>query len=102
MSTLSGPQLRALKARAQRLEPILKLGKAGLSDAFFAALETALDQHELIKLRFEALKDQKKELIPQLVERTRSQLILRVGNVAVLYRRRPHPVALDPPAANPS
>ena len=60
MSQLSGPQLRALKARAQRLEPILKIGKAGLSDAFFAALETALDQHELVKLKFESFKDQKK------------------------------------------
>ncbi|MCL4179739.1 MAG: YhbY family RNA-binding protein [Verrucomicrobia bacterium] len=102
MSKLSGPQLRALKARAQRLEPILRIGKAGLSDAFFAALETALDQHELVKLKFEAFKDQKKGLTPQLVERSRSQLILRVGNVAVLYRRRPHPAADDATAANPS
>jgi RNA-binding protein len=83
-----GTQLRSLKARAQRLEPILKIGKAGLSDAFFAALDQALDQHELIKIKFEAWKDQKQELTPRIVERSHSQLILRVGNTLVLWRRK--------------
>lgn len=87
-STASGRHLRDLKSRAQHLDPVVKIGKAGLSDGFYAALNLALDQHELVKFKFDDLKDQKKELVPQIVSRTGSQLIQRVGNVAVVYRRR--------------
>ncbi|HRI16559.1 MAG TPA: YhbY family RNA-binding protein [Verrucomicrobiota bacterium] len=89
----SGRELRDLKARAQRLDPVLKIGKAGLSEAFFQALETALHHHELIKIKFEEFKGQKKELVPQLVQRSGAQLIQRVGHVAVLFKRRPPPAA---------
>ena len=55
----------------------------------FAALDTALKDHELVKVKFEAFKEQKHELVPQLVSGSNSVLILRVGNVAVLHRPRP-------------
>ncbi|MBN8247210.1 MAG: YhbY family RNA-binding protein [Verrucomicrobia bacterium] len=85
----SGRELRDLKARAQRLDPILKIGHAGLSDAFFTALDRCLRDHELVKVKFDDFKDRKKELVPELSARTGAQLIQRVGNVAVLFRRRP-------------
>jgi len=34
-------------------------------------------------------KEQKKELAPQLAEKGGSHLVIRVGNVAVLYRPKP-------------
>jgi RNA-binding protein YhbY len=40
-------------------------------------------------VKFSDFKDQKKELAPQLASRTESELIMRVGNVAVLFRARP-------------
>lgn len=85
----SGRELRDLKARAQRLNPVLRVGRAGLSDAFFAALAGAFKDHELVKLKFEDFKDQKKALVPEIVARSGSQLIQRVGNVAVLFLRKP-------------
>lgn len=88
-----GAELRALKSRAQHLDPILKVGKAGLTDAFYSALDRVLLQHELVKLKFEDFKEQKKELVPQIVERSGAQLVQRVGNVAVLFKRRPKPAA---------
>lgn len=84
-----GARLRALKARAQRLEPCVKLGRQGLSDAFIAALDEALARHELVKVKFDEFKAQKKVLAPEMAERTGSHLIQRVGNVAVLFRPRP-------------
>jgi RNA-binding protein len=82
------PRLRDLKAAAQRLEPCLKLGKAGVTDAFLAALGQALDHHQLVKVKFDAFKEEKKVLAPAIAQRTSSQLVQRVGNVAVYYRRR--------------
>lgn len=77
-----------MKARAQLLEPVLKVGKSGVSDGFLAALDQALNDHELVKIRFDAFKEQKKVLAPQIAERTASQLVMRVGHVAVYYRAR--------------
>ncbi|MCP5522712.1 MAG: YhbY family RNA-binding protein [Verrucomicrobiales bacterium] len=84
-----GAELRQLKGRAQLLEPVVKVGKAGLSPEFFTALDEALTRHELVKVKFEHHKDQKKALAPEMAIRTDSHLIQRVGNVAILYRRRP-------------
>lgn len=81
--------VRDLKARAQRLEPIIKIGKAGLTDAFLRSLDEALAHHELVKVKFADLKEQKKELAPQLAEKSASHLIMQVGNVVVLYRQKP-------------
>jgi RNA-binding protein len=86
MISLNNAQIRALKAQAQRLKATLKIGKEGLSAPFLAALNDALKHHELVKVKFDDFKEQKKELTPQLAEKSGSHLITRVGNVAVLYR----------------
>ncbi len=91
MLPLSNPETRALKARAQRLKAMLKVGREGLSPAFLAAVDDALKHHDLVKVKFDEFKEQKKELAPQLAEKTGSHLVTRVGNVAVLYRPKPQP-----------
>ena len=89
MAPLTNAQIRALKAQAQRLKATLKIGKEGLSPQFLAALDDALKHHELVKVKFDEFKEQKKELAPQLAEKSSSHLVTRVGNVVVLYRPRP-------------
>ena len=92
MSPLTNAKIRELKARAQLMKPTLKVGHDGLSEQFIAALDVALKQHELVKVKFSDFKEEKKTLSPQLAEKTGSELIMRVGNVAVLYRAKPVPV----------
>jgi RNA-binding protein len=92
MVPLTNSQARALKAQAQRLKATLKIGKEGISPKFLAALDDALRHRELVKVKFDDFKDQKKELSPQLAERCGSHLVTRVGNVVVLYR----PKIFDP------
>ena len=89
MLSLTNPQVRDLKAQAQRLKATLKVGKEGLSPQFLAALDDTLKHHELVKVKFDEFKVQKKELAPQLAEKSRSHLVTRIGNVAVLYRPKP-------------
>src|SRR5688572_22042632 len=93
---VAGRELRELKAKAQRLKPLVKLGKEGLSEPFLAALDQALNDHQLVKVKFDEFKDQKKELTPALAASARAQIIMRVGNVVVLFRRK---AEADPPAA---
>jgi RNA-binding protein len=91
MTELTNRQLTKLKGMGQLLEPVLRVGHAGLSEAFLASLNQALNDHELVKVKFSDFKDQKKELAPKLAELTGSHLIMRVGNVVVLYREQPDP-----------
>ncbi len=71
------------------MKATLKLGKEGMSARFLAALDEALKHHQLVKVKFDEFKEQKKELSPQLAEKTGSHLVTRVGNVVVLYRPKP-------------
>lgn len=70
------------------MEPMLKIGKAGLTDGFINTVSDALQHHELVKIKFMDFKEQKKELAPLLAEKTQSHLVMRVGNVMVLHRPR--------------
>ena len=88
LEPLNNSQIRKFKAAAQLMEPMLKVGKAGLSDGFVSTVSEALDRHELVKIKFAEFKEQKKELAPLLAEKTGSHLVMRVGNVMVLHRPR--------------
>lgn len=83
---LSNADKRELKARAQRLEPVVKLGHAGMSEAFIRSISEALAVHGLVKMKFTDFKEERKTLAPQIAERTGSELVIQVGNVAVFFR----------------
>jgi RNA-binding protein len=88
MAGLTNAEKRDLKARAQRLEPVVKLGHAGLSEAFLASMDVALATHGLVKMKFTDFKEEKKTLAPAIAARTGSELVMQVGHVAVFYRAR--------------
>jgi RNA-binding protein len=88
---LSNALVRSLKARAQRLDPVIKLGHGGMTPELVASLDAALALHELVKVKFTGLKEQKDEIAPRLAEATRSHLVWRIGHCAVLFRARPRP-----------
>ncbi len=91
MVSLSNPEIRRLKAEAQRLKAWLKVGKDGISPEFLRALDEALTHHGLVKVKFDSFKEEKKELAPKLAEKSASHLVTRVGNVVVLYRPKTRP-----------
>jgi RNA-binding protein len=86
LTPLSNAETRKLKASAQRLKAMLKMGRQGLSSQFLESVNDALSHHQLIKVKFDDLKEQRKTLAPELAEKTGSHLVTLVGNVAVLFR----------------
>ena len=50
-----------LRSCAQTLDPVVSVGKEGLSDGVANALVQALDAHELVKVRFQSAKDEIRE-----------------------------------------
>lgn len=91
MQELTNPQIRKLKALAQRLEAHVKVGKLGLTEPFLKSLDEELVRQELVKVKFVEFKEQRKELAPQLAGKVGAHLVTLVGNVAVLFRRNPEP-----------
>ena len=86
LTPLSNAETRKLKASAQRLKAMVKMGRQGLSPQFLDNVNEALSHHQLIKVKFDDLKEQRKTLAPELAEKTGSHLVTLVGNVAVLFR----------------
>ena len=84
---LTEKQLRFLRGKAHALRPVVMLGNKGLTDNVVAETAQALRDHELIKARVRAADRALREaLLAQLVARTESALVARIGHVAVLYR----------------
>lgn len=87
-AVLTGAEKRALKARAQLLEAVIRVGHGGVSDAVVAGLDEALEMHGLVKVRFSDFKEERRQLSAELAGRTGSLLVQQVGNVSVFYRSR--------------
>ena len=85
---LKGWQTQYLRSLAHHLKPVVQVGKLGLSDAFMAQVERALDDHELIKIKFLCFKDEKQELAQQLVAKTGAVFVGALGNMLVIYRQQ--------------
>ncbi len=86
--TLTDQQKRKLRGYAHGMKPVLWLGAEGASEAVLAELETALDHHELIKVKLRVGDRQARDAaIATLCEASSAELVQRIGNVAVLFRR---------------
>lgn len=91
MDDLSGKQRKYLRGLAHKLNPAVTVGKNGLNDGVYAELERALDQAEVVKVRFADFKDERKELAPTMAEKCGAVLAGLVGHTAIFYRRNPDP-----------
>jgi RNA-binding protein len=87
---LTEKQRRHLRGLGHALKPIVFIGKVGASEAVIAEAAHALNDHELIKVRVTGMeRDARDESLATLASRTGSDLIARIGHIALLYR--PHP-----------
>jgi RNA-binding protein len=87
MSELTGKQKLYLKSVAHHLKPLVHVGKLGISDNLIDAMDQALEKHELVKVKFVDLKDEKTEISETLAEKTSSELVGIIGNIATFYRK---------------
>ena len=86
---LTDRQRRHLRGLAHGLEPIVRLGSAGLTEAVALETDRALTDHELIKVKSPGGdREARDAAFAELARRTGSALIHRIGHVAVLYRAR--------------
>lgn len=85
---LTSKQKSYLRGLAHHLEPVVKVGKDGLTEGVSAALIEALDQHELVKVRvLENAPLSRAEAAEPLALATGSYVVGGVGRIVILFRR---------------
>lgn len=88
---LSGKERKHLRGVAHDLKPVVLIGQNGFTDGLAEAINIALDTHELIKVKFIDFKDEKREIIAMIEEKTVSECVGTIGNVAILFRANKKP-----------
>ena len=78
-----------LKEKAKTLEPVIRIGKNGLTESTIKEIKKQLNKKKLIKVKL--LKafinnKNKKEVAKEIAKKTNSRLIDLVGFVIVLYK----------------
>ena len=90
MSSLTEKQKRHLRGLGHKLKPVVTVGAQGYTAAVRNELDLSLTRHELLKVRVNlGEREARDALIDQLCAETTAQLVQRIGNVALIYRRHP-------------
>ncbi len=93
---LRGFQRRHLRKLAHPLRPVVHVGAAGVARPVLAALDRALTDHELVKIRLHEPQDNN-ALADTLAEQSDSLLCAVVGHTVILYRRHPDRPQIEVP-----
>ena len=95
---LTGKQRRHLRALGHALTPVAQIGKEGVSEAFVSAVDQALLDHELIKVKVGGNAElPRHEAAALLAQKTDSEIAQVLGNTILLYRARPDEPTIELP-----
>ena len=96
--TLTSKQARHLRALGHHLDPIVQLGKDGLTDGAKEAVNAALTSHELVKVRVGTeCPDTVKALAERIGPELSAAVAQRIGRTVLLYRRHPKKPKIELP-----
>jgi RNA-binding protein len=85
---LNGKQRRYLRSIGHRLVPVVWVGKEGVSEPLVEAAGTALETHELIKVKIGEGAGDRHEIAEALATACKAELAGVLGRTALVYKRR--------------
>lgn len=87
-NSLNAKQKRFLKALGSQLEPVVQIGKSGLTPEIVASTLDVLKARELIKVKvLQNCGEEPSEVVTMLAERTDSNLVQLIGRNGLLYKK---------------
>ena len=89
MNNLSSSQRSYLRSQAHHLEPVVLIGKHGITDGTIESIDRVLEARELIKIKFREFKDEKLSLSEKIIELTNSQVVGVIGHMVIIFRQNP-------------
>lgn len=85
--TLSGKQKGYLRGLAHNRPAIVSVGGKGLSEALINELSSALEQHELLKIKLPAVpKKERQALLDSVCAATHAEAVQLIGRIGVIFR----------------
>lgn len=85
---LTERQKKHLRRLGHDLRPIVRVGQRGLNPGVIEELRLALEHHELVKLGARVGdRDSRDAMLSTLAEATGSELVHRIGNVGLFYKK---------------
>ena len=95
--SLSNAQRRYLRGLTHGISPVVMIGDKGLSETVLAAIDEALDRHELVKIRLRTDRETRRVLTEEIAERFGAERVHTIGQVACFYRRNPERQVIELP-----
>ncbi|TBR42431.1 YhbY family RNA-binding protein [Marinomonas agarivorans] len=90
--SLSNVQKKQYRLIGHSLKPVVMVAGNGLTENVFAEIDRALEDHELIKVRYSIVdRDTRNELINETCKVLKCDTIQTIGKVALFYRKALQP-----------
>ena len=84
---LSQTKIKQLRAIGHRLKPVVTVSDNGISEGTLTELERALNDHELIKVKFSFEdRESKKLAIEHILQQSGAECVQQIGKIVLLYR----------------
>lgn len=87
-NTLTGKQKRFLRSMGMTMDPVVMIGKEGVSPTVVQSAAEAVKKRELVKVRvLQNCLEDPESAITTLAERTNSDLVQIIGHNGLLFKR---------------
>ncbi len=85
--SLNRKQISYLRGLAHPLPAIVSIGGSGLTEAVMAELESALEHHELLKVKLATdNRELRKKFVRDICSSSSAELVQQIGKVVVIFR----------------
>ena len=85
--TLTSKQRAFLKKRAHELDPLVRIGKDGITDSLIQSILEAIDSRELLKVKIlQNCEKEKNEVVEELSSCNEFEVVGIIGRTVILFR----------------
>jgi RNA-binding protein len=88
---LDNTRKKELRKIGHSLHPVVTVSSKGLTENVLEEINRALNDHELIKIKVIAERDEKTSIIDSICEKTDAALVQTIGHIALVVRESSSP-----------
>lgn len=99
--SLDSRQLRYLRGLTHKLSPVVTVAEKGLTDNVRAEIESAIEHHELVKIKLRTDRDLRTAWATEIRNFTGAQQVHAIGQVVCFFRRNPEKPVISLPGEKP-
>lgn len=94
---ISQSERKRFRAIGHHLKPVVTIAGKGVTDSVIQEIDRALTDHELIKIKISADREERKVIVQSVTDTARAEVVQQVGATALIYRPTDKP---DPALSN--